>query len=66
MSNLLSQREAATMLGLSSRTLERWRSSGDGPNFIKAGHRVLYNPTDLEAWIAAHVRQSTSDTGRAA
>jgi hypothetical protein len=62
-SNLLSQREAALRLGLSPRTLERNRTSGDGPAFVKAGRRVLYRPADLDAWIAARVRTSTSDTG---
>jgi hypothetical protein len=41
MPNLLSQREAATMLGLSPRTLERYRCTGFGPAFRKLGRRVL-------------------------
>jgi DNA-binding transcriptional MerR regulator len=65
MPNLLSQREAATMLGLSPRTLERYRCTGFGPAFRKLGRRVLYRPDDLEAWLAAQLRTSTSDTGRA-
>jgi predicted DNA-binding transcriptional regulator AlpA len=58
--NLLSQREAATMLGLSPRTLERFRCTGDGPPFVKGGRRVLYRPADLNEWIASRVRTSTS------
>lgn len=34
---LLSQREAATLLHLSERTLERWRVAGDGPRFVAGG-----------------------------
>jgi predicted DNA-binding transcriptional regulator AlpA len=62
-SNLLSEREAAARVGLSPRTLENYRTSGTGPAFCKLGRRVLYRPADLDAWIAARVRTSTSDTG---
>jgi predicted DNA-binding transcriptional regulator AlpA len=61
--NLLSQREAAARLGLSPRTLERNRATGDGPAFIKLGARVLYRPEDLATWITSRIRTSTSDTG---
>jgi predicted DNA-binding transcriptional regulator AlpA len=63
MSNLLSQRDAATMLGLSPRTLERFRCTGFGPRFHKIGRRVLYRSADVETWIASRVRTSTSDLG---
>jgi DNA-binding transcriptional MerR regulator len=60
--HLLSQGEAATLLGLSPRTLERYRCTGFGPSFIKAGRRVLYRQSDLEDWIAARRCQSTSQS----
>jgi predicted DNA-binding transcriptional regulator AlpA len=60
MHTLLMQREAAALLRLSERTLERWRVSGDGPPFVKAGRRVGYREADLVAWISARVRTSTS------
>jgi len=59
---LLVQREAAMALHLSVRTLERWRVSGDGPPFVKAGRRVLYRPADIDSWIASRLRTSTSHT----
>ena len=61
---LLSTRDAALTLQHSERTLERWRLSGEGPQFVKAGRRVLYRECDLEAWLAAHVVPNTS-AGRA-
>jgi hypothetical protein len=64
MTNLLNQREAAMLLGLSPRTLERHRCTGFGPPFVKAGRRVLYRPADLDAWTTARVRASTCDTGK--
>jgi excisionase family DNA binding protein len=58
---LLTQREAATLVRLSERTLERLRLSGGGPVYVKAGRRVLYREPDLQEWIAAQVRTSTSE-----
>jgi excisionase family DNA binding protein len=61
MMTLLTGREAAMALRLSERTLERLRVSGGGPRFIKAGKAVRYREADLEAWIEAHSRASTSE-----
>jgi predicted DNA-binding transcriptional regulator AlpA len=58
---LLSQRQAADFLCLSQRTLERWRVTGTGPAYAKLGRRVAYRQADIEAWITAHVRSSTSE-----
>ena len=60
----LSTREAAEWLGLSTRTLDRYRVSGAGPAFHRFGSRVRYLLADLEAWAAARRRTSTSDDGR--
>jgi hypothetical protein len=57
---LLTQREAASVLRLSERTLERSRVTGFGPPFCKLGRRVLYRQDDLDRWIAARVVPSTS------
>ena len=64
LTQLLNQRAAAAMLGLSPRTLERFRCTGFGPVYRKLGRRVLYRPADLDAWIASRVRTSTSDLAR--
>jgi excisionase family DNA binding protein len=58
---LLTQKEAATLLRLSERTLERLRVSGTGPQYLKAGRLVRYREADLEAWISARVVGSTSE-----
>ena len=44
--------EAAAWLGLSPRTLERYRSAGGGPAFHRFGGCVRYRREDLEAWAA--------------
>ena len=58
---LLSQREAATLLHLSERTLERFRVSGAGPKFVRLGRSIRYRLTDIEAFIAARIVGSTSE-----
>ena len=61
----LSTREAAAWLGLSPRTLDRYRVSGEGPAFHRFGSRVRYLAADLDDWAAARRRLSTSDDGTA-
>ena len=63
MLRLLTQGEAARLLRLSERTLERLRLQGGGPLYVKAGRAVRYRETDLEAWIAARVVSNTSQIG---
>lgn len=70
-SPFLDTRAAAKFLGLdgsgnpliSPGSLERWRSLGTGPQFIKAGRRVLYRREDLLAWAESKLRRSTADEG---
>jgi len=58
---LLSQSEAARLLRLSERTLERLRVAGGGPQFVKAGRSVRYRQSDIEEWISARVVSNTSE-----
>ena len=62
----LTQAEAADLLRISSRTLERYRVSGTGPQFVKAGRRVLYRQSDLEAWATTNTFSSTAEAESAA
>lgn len=61
-----SRPEAAKYLGISARTLEGWAVRGGGPRMLKLGARVLYRRRDLDSWLAARERASTSDRGEAA
>jgi hypothetical protein len=58
--HLLNEGETATLLGLSPRSLRKWRWAGKGPRYTKLGRRVMYNLRDLEAFIEAGARESTS------
>lgn len=53
--------EAARILGISPRTLEKYRCHGSGPTFRKLGGRVVYAIDDLEAWADGAACRSTSD-----
>ena len=61
MDSLLNQRQAAALLGLSVRTLERHRVAGTGPRFTRLGRLVRYRPQDLADWVESGLRFSTSE-----
>jgi len=63
---LLDERQAAQTLNLSPKTLQKWRVVGGGPPFVKLNAAVRYRPEDLQAWLDARTRTSTSDPGREA
>jgi hypothetical protein len=46
---LMTQRQLAARLNVSSRTLERWRAAGIGPEFIRLGKLVRYQP--VSNWL---------------
>ena len=52
-------REAAEILGLSRRTLEKHRTYGTGPRFLKLGGRVVYKIED-HSWAESGGRISTA------
>ena len=57
--------EAAAYVGLSASTLEKFRLSGEGPPYHKSGSKiVVYYPDDLDKWLHARRRISTSDPGQ--
>ncbi|GHH24230.1 helix-turn-helix transcriptional regulator [Sphingomonas glacialis] len=55
--------DAALILGLSARTLEKHRSYGTGPVYHKLGGRIVYTLDDLRNWADRGIRRSTSDAG---
>jgi len=57
----LRTKEAATLLSLSARTLEKHRTYGTGPAYHKLGGRVVYAIEALEAWANRGAMTSTSD-----
>ena len=57
----LNQRHLADRWDVSEATLERWRTEGIGPVFLKLQWRVLYRVEDVEAFEVDSLRKSTSE-----
>ncbi len=60
--SLLNERQAAKLLSVSPRALQKWRSNGRGPLFVRISARCIrYRPRDLATWATDRIRRSTSD-----
>ena len=56
----LTQKQLAARWRRSEACLERWRSDGIGPRFLKLRGRVLYRQADIEAFEESCLATSTS------
>jgi len=57
---LLTEAQAAEVLGCKGQTLRVWRSTGRHElRFVKVGRLVRYRLSDLERWLAARTVTST-------
>jgi predicted DNA-binding transcriptional regulator AlpA len=60
-SELVNEREAASILCYSVRALQNWRHRGGGPAYVKVSSRsVRYRRADLEKWIEDRTVSHTS------
>ena len=50
---LLDEAQAAELLGISARTLQRWRRTDAGPVFVRLGGSVRYPRLGLERFAQA-------------
>jgi predicted DNA-binding transcriptional regulator AlpA len=64
MDSLIDQKQAARILGLSVRTLERHRIAGTGPRFARLGRLIRYRQNDLIEWVDSKLRNSTSELSK--
>lgn len=60
MACIRSVKDAALALGVTVGTLANWRVRGCGPQFVRIGGKIGYRDEDLEAFIKAGIRTSTS------
>ncbi len=60
---LLDTSELAEHLTNKPNTIEGWRIKGVGPRYIKIGRLVRYRLADVEEWLEAQARSSTSQAG---
>lgn len=58
--------DAARHVGVSVSFMNRARLTGDGPEYLKLGRRVVYERDSLDAWLASRRRRSTSSQMEAA
>ena len=58
---ILTTREAAALLTLSPRMLERYRVKGGGPRYLKIGGNVRYARADLLEWVLTMRRDGTRE-----
>lgn len=56
---LINQRNLAKRWDVSEATLERWRTEGIGPKYLKRCGRVLYRLVDIEEYESACLMSST-------
>jgi predicted DNA-binding transcriptional regulator AlpA len=64
---VLTETEAAKVLGISPRSLQQYRLDGKGPPYIQImDRRIGYDREEVKAWAKARTRRSTSDKGKAA
>ena len=48
--------------GTPKRTAQRWRTTGEGPAYVRIGpRRIGYRPKDVQAWLAARTYKHRAD-----
>jgi excisionase family DNA binding protein len=63
---LLTREEAAALIRVEPRTLDRAIARGEGPPILRIGKRVLIRRSDFDAWIEQSVRRVMPPGKRAA
>lgn len=48
--DLLREADVAERIGVSRATISRWRQTGQGPAYIKAGKGIRYRRSDILDW----------------
>ncbi len=59
---LVSEQSAAEFLSVTPGALQKWRMTGNGPQFVRISSRcVRYQRRDLVEWARARVKSSTAE-----
>jgi hypothetical protein len=48
---IVSQTEFAKSIGHSPRTVQRWRTTGEGPAYIKLAKKIFYRRSAIQTWL---------------
>ena len=62
MSNLMTEDQVSKRLNVSVASLRRWRLLNRGPQFVKVGSLVRYQPEELDSWLASLPTGGTAST----
>ena len=54
----LNQIDLSARWGISPRTLEAWRSRGEGPAYLRLGGKIAYRLEDVEAFEAQQLQNA--------
>lgn len=58
--SLFTPRQLAARWGMSEKTLERWRTLGTGPMYLKLGSRVMYPLASIAQHEHGRMRRATA------
>ena len=64
--HIMSEKEAAEYIGMSTSYLQKDRMNGilpnrvPGPRYAKVGRRIMYLRDDLDAWLHSHLIERSS------
>lgn len=58
---LLDSASAAERMGIARQTLAIWRTKGYGPNFFRMGRKIVFDPSEIDAFIQSRRRTRTSE-----
>ena len=61
----LTERELAELWKMKRNTLQKWRSLGVGPIFVKRVGRIVYRKSDVADFEIAQTRQATDKKSEA-
>jgi predicted DNA-binding transcriptional regulator AlpA len=59
---LMTEKEAASLICYTQRALQNWRLRGGGPKYVKIGRSVRYQRSDVLEFIEERKRVHTSQT----
>jgi excisionase family DNA binding protein len=57
LSVFFTQAELAQELGVTRKTLNRWKVEGKGPAITKLGRKILYSRKAVATWLSAYERE---------
>jgi len=52
---------AARRVGYTAGSFANMRVRGTGPKYVQVNRKILYRDIDVDEWLAAHLRTSTSE-----